>query len=360
VAGFGQGAVALRQQPGQDSALAGPHIFVTTIPEAFSDKAGAFTPPLLADGSAGRALPAAPGVPSVGVTPSGLYRLAFGIGRQAHEATGTEAAVDPPVGLGDGAGAATPDPLVEVAESEALVTAWRARSGVVAIRETSVDRRETVKGQSAAAGGPARDLVLAGSNLGDAVVGFLQGSVDAAQVTTAIVDAPALEFAVQVPLTFVRNRKVRLEWDPARNALSPLEYTLYVGGRRVARRLTRTSYRLRTRGLRDGRHRVRVVASDRRGQRTDSIIATLRLDRTAPHIRVSRGPGRTVHVRIVDGRRGRVAGPARSRIRWGDGRRGRGTRARHRYRKPGSYTITVRGRDRAGNRRTFKSRVRIR
>jgi len=335
-------------------------VFVTTIPEAFSDAAGAFTRALLVDGSAGQALPAAPSTPNVGVTPEGLFRLVFGIGRQAHEATGTEAAVDPPVFLGDGAGAATPEPLVEMAESEAAVTAWRARSGVVAIRETGVDRRNTVKGLSTAAGGPARDLVLAGSNLGDGLVAFVQGEPAAAQVTAAVVDAPALEFAVQAPLTFVRNRKVKLEWDVARNALSPVQYAIYVGGRRLARGLTRTSYRLRTRRLRDGRHRLRVVASDRRGQRTDSVASTLRLDRKAPRVRLSRPNGHTVRVRIVDGSRSRVAGPSRSRIRWGDGRGGRATRARHSYKRPGTYTIVVQARDRAGNRRTFRSKVRVR
>ena len=56
VTGFGEGAVAFRQQPGQGSALGGPHVFVNTIPEAFSDAAGQFAGPRLADGARGEPL----------------------------------------------------------------------------------------------------------------------------------------------------------------------------------------------------------------------------------------------------------------------------------------------------------------
>jgi hypothetical protein len=65
-------------------------------------------------------------------------------------------------------------------------------------------------------------------------------------------------------------------------------------------------------------------------------------------------------VRIVDGTRRRVAGPARSRIVWGDGKRSRGTKVTHRYKKRGFYTIKVVARDRAGNTRTRKLRLRVR
>ena len=65
-------------------------------------------------------------------------------------------------------------------------------------------------------------------------------------------------------------------------------------------------------------------------------------------------------VRIVDGTRRRVAGPARSRILWGDGKRSRGTTVSHKYKKPGLYEVTVVARDRAGNVRKTKLRLRVR
>ena len=86
----------------------------------------------------------------------------------------------------------------------------------------------------------------------------------------------------------------------------------------------------------------------------------LRLDRKPPRVRASARGKRRARVRIVDGTRRRVAGPARSRILWGDGKRSRGTKVTHRYKKPGLYKVTVVARDRAGNTRKTKLRLRVR
>jgi hypothetical protein len=72
--------------------------------------------------------------------------------------------------------------------------------------------------------------------------------------------------------------------------------------------------------------------------------------------------GMSVTVRIVDGKKGRTAGvqPSSVRIKFGDGKRGpRRARARHRYKRRGSYLVVVKARDRAGNRISARRRVKV-
>jgi PKD domain len=357
VAGFGQGAVAFRQQPSQGSALAGPHVFVNTIPEAFSDNAGQFTGPQLADGTSGSEPPGAPGAPAVGVTPAGVFRVAYGIGASARVTTGAETGAHPPALIGDGRGAVDTAPAIDVARSEATVTAWRARSTVVAVQELRDDGSFTVKGVSERSGGTVNDLRLSGSGLGDGLIGFRQGDA----VSGAVVDAPPLDFAVQVPLKFTRVRRLRLAWDLAPNALSPVRYLVKVAGRTVARNVSGTAVRVPTKKLRDGLRKVTVTAIDAAGQRRAGTSAMLRLDRKKPRVRIRRR-GMTVSVRVVDGKKGRAAGVQASsvRISFGDGKRGRKARVRHRYKRSGRYRVVVKARDRAGNRVSERRRVRVR
>jgi hypothetical protein len=360
VSGFGEGAVAFRQQPGQGSALAGPHVFVNTIPEAFSDTAGQFAGARLADGTTGGALAAAPGPPSVGVTPDGSFRLAYSTGAAAQITSGNDSAVDPPGPLGDGRGAVDAAPAVEMAEDGATVAAWRARSAVVAVEELRPGGSFKVRPVTDAAAGPVGVPLATGSGLGDGLVGFLQGDPASARVAAAVVDAPPLDFAVQVPLTFIRSKRPLITWDPAPNALSGVHYSVQVGGRTLARGLRGTSFRLK-RSLRDGRHKVVVTAIDDAGQRRRGAPATLRVDRRPPRVAVARR-GHGLRVRIVDGRKGRVAGVKRSSVRvsFGDGKRARGkARLRHRYKRGGSFTLVVKVTDKAGNRMTVKRRVRV-
>ena len=65
--------------------------------------------------------------------------------------------------------------MIEVAETTASVAAWKARQSVVGIEESREDGKVAVKGVRAAAGGAVHDVQIAGSNLGDALVAFLQG-----------------------------------------------------------------------------------------------------------------------------------------------------------------------------------------
>ena len=361
VTGFGQGAVALRQQPAtQGGGLSGAHVFVNLIPESFSDKASAFGGARLVDGTSGGAVGGTPSIPSAGVSPDGSFEVAYGLGAVARTTQGGETAAHAPESLGDSRGAVAADPVIEVAETTASVAAWKARQSVVGIEESREDGKVAVRGVRATAGGGVHDLRIAGSNLGDALIAFVQGDEGEVQVGAATVDAPPQSFAVEVPLRFVRSKKVRLDWDPPRNALSNLKFTVRVGTRTVVRNLERTFYRVRTRRLKDGRLPIIVTATDSHGQRSESTDSSLRLDRKPPRVTASAAGKLRARVRLVDGTRRRVAGPTRSTISWGDGRRSRGTRVSHRYKKPGLYRISVVARDRAGNVRKRTTKVRVR
>jgi len=352
VSGFGEGAISFRQQPAQGSALSSPRVFTSTIPEAFSDNAGQFTAARTVDSGG-----ATPGAPSVGVTPDGVFRTVWSDGAAARIANGSDTSVDPPAPVGDGKGAVGSTPLVDVARNEASVIAWRARSGVVAADEIRQNGSFTVKGVSNPSSGVISDLRLSGSGIGDGLVGFRQGDQGQTRVEAAIVDSPPLDFAVQVPLRFIHSKRPLITWDPAENALSRVRYTVTVRGKVLGRNISGTALRLNGKKLRDGRSKVEVIATDGAGQRHSGTAATLRLDRSAPRLRVSRH-GRMVKVRVYD----RVAGLRRSSVKvsFGDGKRARGkARVRHRYRRGGYVRLTVKATDKAGNRVTLERRVRL-
>ena len=93
------------------------------------------------------------------------------------------------------------NPVVEVAETEAWVAAWRARRALVGVHEQRVDGKPVVKGVAAAAGGAVQDVqdrgLRASATRSSA---FSREIPERTQVAAAAVDSPPLEFAVQVPL----------------------------------------------------------------------------------------------------------------------------------------------------------------
>jgi hypothetical protein len=80
----------------------------------------------------------------------------------------------------------------------------------------------------------------------------MQGDPGSERVSAAIVDSPPLDFAIQVPLQFIRTKQPRITWDPAPNALGRVRYTIQVGKRVYAR---------------GGSYRVVVKVRDRVGNR---------------------------------------------------------------------------------------------
>ncbi len=362
VGAFSDGAIAYRQQASAAGPPSPPRVMVAQIGEIFEQGSGTFGAPAFADGQGA----ASATDPSVSVSPRAGAAVAFSRDGQPAAAALDDAGSGDPAPLGSGpGGGASATPLVRLGRDDRSVEAWRTSTPDgprVAVRERTGNDGGKVGYVAATTGSPVRELELAGSGLGDGIVGFRQGEGDSTRIAAAWVDAPPSSFAALAPSGWVRPGAARFSWETAPNAIGGVRYAPVVDGQIRSVGGTARSYRLPLRGLDDGRYAVAVQATDDVGQQTLTDPAQLRVDGTLPRVRV-RWAGRRVVVTADDGPRERASGiqAGATRVSFGDGRAATVTRrTQHRYRRAGSYRVTVSTRDRAGNRRTVKLRVGIR
>ena len=344
-AGFGQGAIAFRQQPAEGSALAAPVDMVALISETFAEDAAKFGAPRTV--FAGDA----PGPPTVAVTADGAFLTGLSSAKAALTIGGDDQTVDAPKRLDAGMSDVAPDPSVDLAPSGAAVSAFgvsvdrRAGVQVNELRADGVPEQRTV---SATRGGQVGGVMLAGSGLGDALVGFVQGTGSGSQIAAAVVDAPPDVFQVQTPIDWVSKARIPLRWDPSTHAIGGVSYTITVDDQTVAEDLTGTTYTLSGDDTEPGRQTVAVIARDSGGQETTSDPAELKVDRTPPKVTVSRTGSRGIDVRLADKQSGVQVSSARLRIGAGKLLSGR----RHfklRLTRAGRYRAWIRVSDNAGN-----------
>lgn len=370
VAGFGQAAVAFRQQPGQAGKLTAPRLMVNELPDVFSERAKEFAGPLLVDGGVRAAL----GAPSAAVDPRSLFLAGFSEGTATLAGRGDEAAAEAVERIDAGASSVPGGPLVDLAETGAGVVAWtelRGAAGLVGVQERRADGVDESTLLSTAAGGAIGDLRMGGSGLGDAIVAWQQGSGANAQIAAAVVDAPPDPFLVLLPNGWQRKPRVRIAWDHSPNAIGDVRYSVSVDDEPVRERLRGLSTRLKRGDLGNGRHRIQIYAVDGAGQETGSRVGHLLVDRRPPVVAL-RSRGRRLAVVVRDGRKGQASTlrPASVKVSFGGGGAGAGaSRAkegkaptvtrRHTYSRGGRFRVTVRARDRAGNRTVYSRVVRI-
>jgi hypothetical protein len=363
-AGFGEGAIAWRQEPAPGSGFSHPRVFVSEIPSSFSPKGSAFGAVKPVDGpAASEGPPEGVGSLSMAVDAEGAFDVGYGTGDQSFDGNGSETAVGTPIRLDTGS-EVPGNPVLTRADDGALAAAWKVQvhgAGGVAVLERRADGTPNRAIVAAPHGGAVQQLDLGVSHRGDAIFGFMQGSGANAQIAAVVVRAPPGEFVTDAPNGWIKAARIPLQWEVPLAGAGKITYSILVDDREVVENISGDEYLLNREQLPDGVHSIQVEATDSLGQVVDSVPATLKVDRTPPRVRV-RVRGGSVIVRVSDGPRGQSSGVAtRSvHVRFGDGHSGGGrSLLRHRYKTGGSYTITVTASDNAGNRVTAHRRVTV-
>jgi hypothetical protein len=363
-AGFGEGAIAWRQQPSSGSGFTHPRVFVNEIPSSFDPKGAAFGTAKPVDGSANSEGPAeAIGPLSMAVDAQGAFDVGYGVGNQSFDGNGSEKSVSTPVRLDQGS-EVPGDPLLTRAADGALAAAWKVQvhgAGGVAVLERRADGTPNRTIVAAPHGGAVQALAGGGSHRGDAIFGFLQGSGANAQIAAVVVRAPPGEFVADVPNSWVKSARIPLQWEVPLAGAGAITYSILVDDREVAEGIGGDEYALDPEQVPNGVHTIQVEATDSLGQVVDSAPSTLKVARTGPHVSV-RVRGASVTVRLSDPPKGESPGVRRGSVKvgFGDGGFAHGrTTLTHSYSRAGTYTIVVSASDNAGNKTSFHKRVRV-
>jgi hypothetical protein len=228
-----------------------------------------------------------------------------------------------------------------------------------------------------------RGLVAASDRPGNSIVAFVQGAPGARRLVVAVDDrppnTPRLRRVGGSSGDWLRDARPTLSWSLAPDQWGGLSYQLYAGPVLIDT-TTQTSFRPPG-NLPDGLYPLRVAAVDQRGQRTLGPVREVKVDTTKP-------TGTAKATRAVSGRRMRLklkisdlapasspaaapvpgSGVVRVKVDFGD--RSRRTDRRsdeplerlkvsHVFRRTGSFRVTVRLYDRAGNMAKVKTVVRV-
>jgi hypothetical protein len=363
-AGFGEGAIAWRQQPSPGSGFTHARVFVAEIPSSFSPKGAAFGAAEPVDGPAHSEGPAeAIGPLSMAVDAEGAFDVGYGVGDQSFNANGSEATAGTPGRLDQGS-EVPGDPVLTRADNGALAAAWKVQvhgAGGVAVLERRADGTPNRAIVAAPAGGAVQQLDIGASHRGDAIFGFLQGSGKGAQIAAVVVRAPPGEFVADAPNGWVKKARIPLQWEVPLAGAGKITYSILVDDREVVENVSGDEYLLSPEQIGGGVHTIQIEATDSLGQVVDSVPATLKVDRTPPHVRVHVS-GASVTVRVNDGPKGEVSGVdlGSVKVRFGDGHASGGSKVlRHTYTRAGTYTIVGAAADNVGNRVAFRRTVRV-
>jgi hypothetical protein len=302
------------------------------------------------------------------------YAAIGGSSTTAYGAVLKDDVFNPGVGLGVG-GSAPPVGAPAASETGDGLIAYQV-GGEVKVRAydyVPASRAVTVPGPEVTLSNPglggtdaARGLLAGADRAGDIVVAFVQGTGAGSQIVAGNFDRAPGTFRGNTTSKWRKFARPPLKWGAAFELWGPITYTVLIDNK-PAGQTTSTGITVPLR-VKDGLHRWRVVATDRRGQTSSTPTRNIRVDATAPKIsfRISgqRKRGRFVKVaaKVSDaGAAGsKASGLKNVRIAFGDGSRAiAGRRAAHRYGHSGKVTVSVTASDTAGNVRTVKRRITI-
>jgi hypothetical protein len=216
----------------------------------------------------------------------------------------------------------------------------------------------------------AQGLVAGGDYNGNAVIAWVEGTGDATQIVADQLYQPPGGFAAAARFRYVRSSRPVLAWSQAREHWGPVRYAVTIDGA-VVTQTTGTSA-LPPGPLGQGPHIWLVTASNPAGLAVTAGAARVWVDTVPPAVRVTlqgtRRVGKVLRLSVAASDApppptppSTASGIASTVVRFGDGTstsRVRGT-LRHVYTRARRYTLTIVVQDRAGNRTTLRSVVKI-
>jgi hypothetical protein len=210
--------------------------------------------------------------------------------------------------------------------------------------------------------GPVADpgVFVGGDRVGDFAVAMVQGPDGARALSIASFDDPPGAPYIGQAQAFKRKTRPELSWRAGVDLWGEQTYRVYVDGQIVGQ--TKASSLVPATPLTTGKHVWQVEAVDLHGQTSHSRARTLRIDATAPTLKVrvsgtrSRGQTLKISVTVKD-----VGGSGLDHTTVDFGDKSATTRSRsvrHRYRA-GKFTLKVAAVDKAGNiaRKEVKLRI---
>jgi hypothetical protein len=269
----------------------------------------------------------------------------------------------PPVRLDTPPNADVPAPVPTIGENGAATVSWM--QAPTAADATAVHARHWIIDQtkrgfpvpeadtliSNPTFGPvdtAAGLDAAADRLGDSATVFVQGTGADRRLVAGVFDRGPGKFFPYVGTGYRSLRFRLLKWAPATEIWGPITYTIFLDGRAIGT-ATKASWQSPAR-VRDGRHRLRIVATDRREQTSTTKTIAIRVDDTPPSLHVTvRRSGRKVTV--ISRSHDKRSGLQSLVTSFGDGTSTSGATVSHRYRQSGSFKLVVRATDYAGAKR---------
>jgi hypothetical protein len=257
-----------------------------------------------------------------------------------------------------------PLPVVGTSEKDQVAVAWRGSEGSLWGKHKpykepfEVDHRLTDPALGVAA---ENGLEISEDRQGNFAVAFVQGDATSRRLMVAEYDrVPGVP--VPTSTTNAQNRsKPVFKWRPGLELWGPVTFKVILDGEEIGRT---TSSSLRSKiAVDDGPHRWQVVAIDRRGQETPAKERTIRIDKSAPEVRLrldgKKKAGATLKYRITADDFG-GSGLKTVLVDWGD----RSPvsyvlRGVKRFGKAKTYRVRLKAVDKAGNIRQVFVRVRI-
>jgi hypothetical protein len=203
---------------------------------------------------------------------------------------------------------------------------------------------------------PERGFDVASDRAGGVLFAWVQGGDADRKIVTAYYDRPPATFLGYTSQRCCGGVAPSLRWQESFNLWGPLRYELLIDNKLVGQTAGNT---LALPGpLAGGTHTWQVRAIDVRGQATRSKTRLLRIDARKPLLAIGYKRRKRVVTMSVRGRddsrtSSLVSGMKEVKVAWGDNGIASVARSRlkvtHRYRRGGTYTITVTGRDKVGN-----------